>query len=1255
MTRLVFFPFVFLVAFGLSFSLWAQAPVPQQDSGDPVDAEGEADADSDEEKPKKNKKEDGEEEEEEEGPSLLESLSEIQFDRRPSVILKTIAEENAPPPDPEAVARAEAEKAAEARKNGGKEKKVDPKVAAMQAKLEAVQKSVTLGRWEELGSFLKTEFVKPAEHKQAWMHVVGSLSTPIDENEDLPPQFLENHEIGVASIIGLTNCAPENLDDKSLRGLSKLLAPQIKSQDAVDLFVGTLKKGTIRLGGDDPEKRRLAAKLLAFAGRPLEAVHFLPTEKEAREAKDFEGLNLLAKYHLARQKRDGTEGLEAAWQITEGMLNAKGIEEKVREMALERALDLAGQVRKELGETWLEDNFLTHPERGQEILTGLGAASSAQRAEGNPNDRFRRMRLQYKSVSALFTSGAEITPAWKEILDLLSDNWLREAEHSRRHDRSQSRGPRLRYDDYGNVYYANDGMDDEDYYNDNGSLPGAISSGKLLEVKPGPDWIGHIAPTKRGRFDILSARLLMKLQEEDEAFPYIEKICKVDPEEGQKLANEFLKTWTRNHDPNSSQRMTNPYMYSYGYNPRAEGIPLTRSKQERNLKELAEVVARLKTLPLEEGVDEALLSDAFVNTHSSAEVYKLSAIETVFGDIAKLEPKTLAGIATRMRANLLTSWRDAKVQKQAKTKRTDPEMLAEVARGYGVAQEVLQRGLEGHPDSPLLLNNSAALMIDINNFGAEFGQSSGFVERRDQAFEFFRKAAAEYARQLPEMDRSDESSEVFDTWFTASLGASVLGALKAEHQPDPKQAPLIREAILALPEEAAERHMARFANNLSTRMTGVGPELKQRYLRQGLEIAGDHERAADARDLMEYYKDLITEIELAVDIDGSDSLSADEPFGLFVNIRHTVEVERESDGFGKYLQNQNNMGYGYNYGRPPENYRDKFEGSARAALEESFEVVSITFHKHEINSRVDPEPGWKMTPYAYILLKPKGAQIDAIPPLQLDLDFLDTSGFVVLPIASAEIPIDASGAGKLRPFENLQLIQTLDERDAAEGQLRLEVKTVAQGLIPPVDQLLTLDFPGYEIAEIEDQGVQVVELNPDAERQIPPVVSERSAVVKLQSPDGDPATGSFHFAPTREGIEVAETTYQRYDDADLEEVEAEMALAAPVEEKRPGWTKAVFSAILVLAVLAGIWFLLTREDPEEVKEARYQRPREVNSFTVIGLLRQIRDDNHLARESREELEADIAALEDHYYGEAADEEDAVDLEAALDTWLQRAA
>ena len=141
--------------------------------------------------------------------------------------------------------------------------------------------------------------------------------------------------------------------------------------------------------------------------------------------------------------------------------------------------------------------------------------------------------------------------------------------------------------------------------------------------------------------------------------------------------------------------------------------------------------------------------------------------------------------------------------------------------------------------------------------------------------------------------------------------------------------------------------MAKVANNLFTRMNPLKPEIKFRYLRGGFEIVGEHPRAWEAKNLHDYYKDLVSEIKLDVQIDGDDNVGHDQPFGVYVNILHTKEIERESGGFAKYAQNQNGMMYAFNYGRPTEDYRDKFNDSVNQALEEHFEVQNVTFQNPE--------------------------------------------------------------------------------------------------------------------------------------------------------------------------------------------------------------------------------------------------------------------------------------------------------------------
>src|SRR5439155_21499535 len=123
-----------------------------------------------------------------------------------------------------------------------------------------------------------------------------------------------------------------------------------------------------------------------------------------------------------------------------------------------------------------------------------------------------------------------------------------------------------------------------------------------------------------------------------------------------------------------------------------------------------------------------------------------------------------------------------------------------------------------------------------------------------------------------------------------------------------------------------ERHRARFANQLFNRLSSVGPAVKWRYLKGGFDIIGDHKDAREAKKVFDYYKDLVSEIKLESELDGAEQVGNNKPFGVFVNLRHTRDIERESGGFSKYLQNQSSGRYYFywNYGRPTADYRDKF-------------------------------------------------------------------------------------------------------------------------------------------------------------------------------------------------------------------------------------------------------------------------------------------------------------------------------------------
>ncbi|MCB1096958.1 MAG: hypothetical protein KDN22_15390 [Verrucomicrobiae bacterium] len=1177
----------------------------------------------------------------------------LKFDRRLSNVLKTRsiseAEALADEPEPENADPSAPEK--------------DPLDEQIDLEFKAFELNIVLGEWSKVADYIGTQFAE-SDRKKAYLHLLRGLlvpppvtpnpaappSLPGQPQPNRPPKQPELQFLDLNDIVGLADASPFPLDRELIQYLTPLLTQAFARGDFIDDLLATLREGTKRLGGNDPELKRAAARLLIAVDHAAEAGEFLPTPEQAIADQNLEGLNLLALYFVALyEKEKKIESLEKAWEMTQAELSSTGLPTEQKEEALERALELTPKIREELGQAWLTDSFTNHPERGMEILGTVGTITARSQSEVDPQVRLKKLELQATAVEALLKSAPDRAKEWANTLHLLALNWLSEAEYTRLRDQSDSSQPNLRFDQYGNMYY------DSNRYGNNGQ-PGQnkqpIATGDMLDNAPSEAWMKFVSDSMQPKFSMILAQLHLKVKEDEKAFPYIEAIARSHPETALELAHEFLDIWTANHNPNTDRYRTSYYYYSYGFNTRAESIPLTRSKQVRNLKELADWITRLRAMEIGD-LDEDRLSKAFMQTHSAAEVYRLEDIEHVFGSLEDLKPETIASLVQTMRRNLATVWKKPEVQQQQKTKRKDKEIQADIERGYGVAHTVMSHAVEKHPESWQLQIAKAAVMFDRNNFEQELQKSSEFVAKKKAAFAEFAKGAALYQAALPKLEEDKHTAEAYETWFYASLGACDLGALKHEQQPDAHQQELIREALNALPLENRENHIGRFANSLSSRIGSVQPELKHRYLKAGLAIAGEHKQARQARQVFEYYKDLVTEIKLDARLDGTDTVGHTLPFGLYVNIRHTQHIERESGGFSKYLVNQQNNPYSYNYGRPAENYRDKFEESAREILSEHFEVMSVTFHSEKIESRGDPEQGWRVTPYAYLLMKPKGPEIDSIPSLRMDFDFLDTSGFAVLPIESPRIPINARpDAPGPRPIENLKISQTLDERQAKDGKLVLEVKASAHGLLPEFNDLLEFAPEQFDITAIDDQGLSVVEL--DAERDDGAAICERNWMVELKAKAGlEKQPTTFQFATAK--AETEEFVFQRYQDADLASATQVISLEQRYGEPQSDWIWGASVAGFILIMSIAGFFVLRGTPGRDIDDPTgYRIPDEITPFSIVTLLRRIHSDAKLSDNDRSELGQSIAELERHFFNRGSDAA-SPDLKAIAENWIRKAA
>lgn len=1197
----------------------------------------------------------------------LQQLQSMEFDRRPSAILRAWSEAAQIPADNSSQL--------EGNENGEDSDKSD-----LSGLIRHLQSAVTRGNWMEVAALL--DKLPETERLSAWNQILSSLlQGPKNSTRARNNQVIgERNILRASDLIALAEISPQRpLDEAAASRLGALSTTCSNEGEAPGELVRLLS-----LHIQDPPDNALlnqtiAVRILNAAGRHEDAAQFLPTAPSEGESWDAEMLLLIAtiRHSVWQNSRDPQE-LRQAWDATLAALDATAVpadspgtadsdttaktnttadseSEQTGILVLQMAVRLAPLLEGQLGRNWLDDSFRSELQRGRRIMQGIGQAAAGSMATmvNDVDGRVGILQLQQTAVDALLDQADAEPEEWREALNLMLINWLREARYSQQHDTSAQRGPQLQRDNFGNYYYQQESSAMLNQARMQSGLPDPIPAGRLLDILPEARWLKYLDPAVFPTFASTIAELYLKVQQEDEAFPWIERVADSHPDEAVKLVQNFLQTWAANHDPNSNRRRTGVYMFSFGFNQRLNAIPLTRSHQQRNLAELARWVSRIRSLQLE-GIEQSWIATAFTGIHSSAEVYQLEDLQTVFGDAQGIEPQALSILLTQMRSNLATIWRSPQVQQNSQTNRRKQEIEAEVVRGYDSAIALCTTALGQHPENWQLIMQQGALQHDQANYRNDLARSSEFLDQRKQALSTLQDAAQAYISAIGELDASEYSVEAFNTWFYASLGDADVRQITPERNPLSDQFQIIAGKLEQLPETSRDQHKQMFANDLFARMSGVNPAVKYRYIREGLGLVGDQSQALEATKVHEYYSDLVSEISLQAQIDGPLHVGSQMPFGVLVSIRHTRAIEREAGGFSRYLQNQNSGGgYFYNNGRPNEDYRDKFEDAARQALDEHFEVLSVTFEPESVQSIPEAEPGWRTTPYAWILLKARGPEIDRLPSLRLDLDFLDTTGYVVLPVETTPLAIDCSGDESLppRPFENLVVTQTLDERMFNEGRLLLEVKATAIGLVPELDSILDVSFAGFDVASVDD-GILSVSSFDDSSQQ-PRVLSERIWNLTLERNDQQPpADGSFLFASA--GIEDVELLYQRFNDADLVTVEQKITLiSAATGSTGSGSRFQTLTAVLMLITLAasGVIFVRTKKASTLSSAAQNLRvlPETLDAFSAIGLLRGLLDESEHP-DQRVQIEQAMQLIESQWFASGRQKEPQ-DLKIILEPWF----
>lgn len=1138
---------------------------------------------------------------------------------------------------------------------------------------ERFRLALLLGDWSYIATALKT--LPDADAARAYTRLLDALTT----NSQSAAQFYQQSRSSGASTVtydengnpipaansrsnsshrrglflsddfyAVIEAAPGDLTEAHLPSLASLAKMAIGNAGRSE-FLGRLQKGLKGIGATTPSGRRLAAQLLSGIGWMSDAGPYLPLDREEWDKADTLTLVLTLEYFTQTgvEQKDERQIKRAAELCAFMMQTSRfgGDDRGIFKQATDRLVKLLPALEPADAEDLVRENFLTQPTIMVDLILAIG--DTAQQAQKGTDLKNREQALALQNVVLRVLESRKA--ALPEAVNVLVINWLAEAEQA--------------YRSGGRTQEQN--MMDSDYYLyrvvQPTNRPKTLAPDVVLAQAPSATLTRRLNQGLAQRVNLTRLKVNLLHPKEPETLETLRDYLKQHPGQEKELCQDYLAAWVKKRlvqpeDPNVIR------MRLLGYNiakPPAQGIPLTRLRQNQNVTEFKSILASLRELS-PEPIDPGSVIQSFMSIHSGAEVYRLEDIGAIFGPPEEMNRAEMMNLVTGMRAKLREQWRDPQEQQQAGSNRTETEAKDEVSRGYRTALDLIRRGLSPTNAEWREFIVRGQLFFDASEY--EFARQiklSDYVNLRDEAFSSYRKASEIYAAKVPEMPKGQWTMEPYQMWFFVMLGASDLSQLtRAAARSDPglKQ---IGDAMRALPGDAAEGHLTKFGEMLGNVLGQVPANMKQKFLSAGLQVVGEnHPSAKAATESLSNYQELIDEVQLSLAIDGPARVGHTQPFGAFVSFQHTRQLARESGGFTKYLQNlqsqQRNIIYYGNAGQKAVNYRDEFTRNIHAALDETFEVVSVTFHDAAVKAIDLPRPGWQETPLAYLVLRAKDAAVDRIPSLQIDMDFSDTAGQVVLPVRSQVESIDArDNASALRPCGDLALTFTMDEREwRKEGKVVVEVSARGKGVIPAHTQMFEFAREGFEVAVV-DNGLSVSQFVSDGKTRT--AQADRNWQFTYQRKKDLRGQVSLKFPGLLPSVTSTNIEYKHYQDADLVQVEPRQ-IAAGLPLASPGSSVARTAGLLagVVSCAVAVAFLLRRRRRAVDPAASLELPVQLTPFSTAAFLRRVQRE-HAARLDESQhgaLQAQIGEIESAFFSGPDPAVNSPDLHAIARRWAE---
>ena len=1086
---------------------------------------------------------------------------------------------------------------------------------------------VRAGDWEAIGIFLK--LFEPEAAVRIHTKICSDLTYANPKATMLP-----------ADVIGLADASLGELNERQSILIGDLLRNTMRETESRTELMKRLQRGTARLGGTNVERRRLTARILARAELHTEAQTFGMTEAELR------ALRVGPDQSPTMPRRNWTELIAS---LRDSLSHAE---------ARDKHLDVLHQWFVEstpkIVEQQLRDIMAdaVHPELTTHVFAMIGRQTAAAGREVDLDSRAVHLEMEHTAMQLLAASKDINDEPWKTMASLTANNWVTEARNSHKIYPAW-----LRSTEENRVRYPH------------------VPLEKLIQSAPSGKWLDAVLPQLAASVRITLTRLILFTEEIDRALPQLLALQRYDTPKAAELANEYLDNWARRHDPNLSPELLRQYRFD------KQVVVLTRAQQKTALVQLGQLLSSLddSTRAL---LDEEHLVQAFDFCHSRAEIYTREHMVKVFGPLEDIPSSLAVRLVEKMRDKLALQWRELSVQSDAATRRNTADIFNLVNQGYFEATTIAVRWLESQKDSSRMESVAGSLYADWAEFA--YFQSVATEDRSDRFAEYlkhtqqaqthFRAGAIAYAALVPNLRREDFDLMPYRAWFYGLLGITHDGGINLRKGVTRDGLQELRQAMLDLPGGANEVHLQLFSTMVAENIEAnrIAPEMKYRYLSSAVRVTGSRSTIYPAEEKIKYYDSLLQEIRLETRIHGSDRVHTNGEFGVFVSLVHTADVARESGGFAMYLQNKvQRTVSGRNVVEKPL-YRDRLEESLRLTLGNFFDIRSIIFANPADGTRDMPSATrtaegapnrvWQETPLCYLLLATKDVTVDRVPALEIQLDFFDREGKVVIPVPSNPLQIEiAEDAPVERPVGNVSVTQIVDSRELSNNLLKINVSATADGLLPDLESILNLSGYSLSILDVVNEGsLQVKRLHNGPKGLFPQ--SERSWTVHLDPTRllrGASQRIDFEF-PAAVSAET-EMVYLRFEDMDPVEAAAQVtlvegeAVATLAQVDYRLWGSGVVAVVLALA---GVVVLLVRSRRTDAAEPPplFSLPTEFTPFSVIALLHRIKSSPivDLTDDQRLSLQGDMNTLEQLTFSREGNTSRTQDMESLAHRWLETA-